>query len=473
MHMSHPTAPDSFTPRHGPQWAAGNTSAPTANAPAASAPVGGTQPPARRSRGRGWQTGVSVALCAAISASTLLLGSAPTAHAIDPAPRSEAPDTRDCPQSLLPPAPVDTSEVPAPGSTTPAPLPIPQVHTGGPQLQHVCGIVATPGFVVPEDYTASSFLVFDIDSGDILATKDPHGRYRPASIIKVLLALVAIDELNLQQKVRVSAESAGQEGSAVGIGAGGEYTVDDLLHGLLMASGNDAAHALAQLLGGDEATVKKVNALAQSLGTQDTRAASYSGLDAPGMSTSAFDMALIYRHAWQNPVFASIVATEKYDFPGYDDIEGYELWNDNGLLLNYPESIGGKTGYTDDAKHTFVGAVDRNGRRLAAVVLDTTIDRGRAWEQAGRLIDAGFAVPIGQTVGEVEPLSVVHDEDNPASLAPGVALAQKAGSSAEAERQDTPVFVWLLPILLIIVVVPVAVMNLRHARRNRDGRYSS
>ncbi|PRQ11353.1 D-alanyl-D-alanine carboxypeptidase [Corynebacterium sp. 13CS0277] len=391
----------------------------------------------------------------------------PRAAALDPAPRSEAPDTRDCPQSLLPPAPVDTSEVPRPGSTSPAPLPIPQVRTGGPQLQNACGIIAAPGFHTPEEYTASSFIVFDIDSGDIIAAKDPHGRYRPASIIKVLLALTAIEELDPARVVRVSAESAGQEGSAVGLGAGGEYTVTDLLHGLLLASGNDAAHALAQLLGGDEATVKKVNELAQSLGTQDTRAASYSGLDAPGMSTSAFDMALIYRHAWMNPTFARIVATEKYDFPGYDDLPGYELWNDNGLLMNYPDSIGGKTGYTDDAKHTFVGAVDRGGRRLAAVVLDTTIDRGRAWEQAGRLIDAGFATRPGASVGVVEPLAVAGDAEASARRAPGVAVAR---DPEPAHR--IPVFAWLLPVLIVVVAVPAAVVNLRHARRRRAERGS-
>ncbi|APT84133.1 D-alanyl-D-alanine carboxypeptidase family protein [Corynebacterium aquilae] len=413
-----------------------------------------------------------IALTLALLTTTLSPGVAPWAEAITPAPRSTAPDTRGCPQSLLPPAPVDTSEMPSPGNATPRPLPIPQVKTGGPQLQNNCGIVAAPGFVTPEEYTASSFIVFDIDNGDILAAKDAHGRYRPASIIKVLLALTAIEELNLNQKVRVSAESAGQEGSAVGIGAGGEYSVNDLLHGLLMASGNDAAHALAQLLGGDQETVTKVNELARSLGTQDTRAASYSGLDAPGMSTSAFDMALIYRHAWENPTFASILTTEKYDFPGYDDQPGYELWNDNGLLMNYPDSIGGKTGYTDDAKHTFVGAVDRNGRRLAAVVLDTTIDKGRAWEQAGRLIDAGYGVAPGVSVGEVEPLEAVAAADASESHLPGVAIAQDP-SEVTSDKQKTPLFVWLLPVLLVIVAVPAAIANIRHARRKKTGLYEA
>ena len=101
-----------------------------------------------------------------------------------------------------------------------------------------------------------------------------------------------INNLDLNKVVTVSAESANQEGSAVGIGPGGKYTIRDLLHGLLLQSGNDAAHALAQELGGNEQALARVNALAHNLGATDTYAASYSGLDAPGMSTSARDMAI-------------------------------------------------------------------------------------------------------------------------------------------------------------------------------------
>ena len=304
-----------------------------------------------------------------------------------PDPRENAPNTDNCPHATLPPEPVSTSERLAPGATSPAPLP---VEYFGP-----CGVIAPHGFAVSDKVLASSWLIADIDTGDVIAMKDPHGRYRPASIIKVLLALVVIDELPLDKVLTVSEESAGQEGSAVGMGAGGQYSVDDLLHGLLMASGNDAAHALAQALGGDDATLRKVNEKAAELGLKDTRAASYSGLDGPGMSTSAWDMGIAYSHAYQNPTFARIVSTEMYPFPGYtatdgEEIPGFDVYNDNKLYLNDPDGIGGKTGYTDDAKHTFVGALDRGGRRLMAVVLDTTIDHGRAWEQAQDLIHEGY-----------------------------------------------------------------------------------
>ena len=225
----------------------------------------------------------------------------PTDTVITPAPREHAPNTDSCPQATWPPEAVSTSERIAPGSPTPTPLP---VTYDGP-----CGVIAPDGFTVSDDVLATAWLVADIDTGDVIAMKDPHGRYRPASIIKALLALVVIEELPLDKKVTVSDESAGQEGSAVGLGGGGEYTVDDLLHGLLMVSGNDAAHALAQALGGDEKALKKVNAKAAELGMKDTRAASYSGLDAPGMSTSAWDMGLAYRAAYANPVFTKIIST--------------------------------------------------------------------------------------------------------------------------------------------------------------------
>ena len=155
----------------------------------------------------------------------------------------------------------------------------------------------------------------DLDSGDVIAAKDPHGRHRPASIVKVLLAMQAINELPLNKIVVGTQEDANAEGTRVGVDGGGHYTVNDLLHGLLMHSGNDAAHALAIQLGGMDVAMQKINALANKLGGRDTRVATPSGLDGPGMSTSAYDMGLFYRYAWANPTFASIVATQKYDFP--------------------------------------------------------------------------------------------------------------------------------------------------------------
>ena len=315
-----------------------------------------------------------------------------------PESRESAPNTDACPQATWPPEPVSTSEAVTAGVRPPALA----VSYSGP-----CGVSAPAGFRVDESVLASAWLVADLDTGEVVAMKDPHGRYRPASIIKVLLALVAIDELPLDKVVTASEDSANQEGSRVGLVAGGRYTVNDLLHGLLLASGNDAAHALAQELGGDAATLKKVNDLAARLGMSDTRAVSYSGLDAPGMSSSAFDLGLAYRAAFGNPTFANIVDTASYDFPGHEDLPGYQVWNDNHLYLNDPDGIGGKTGYTDDANHTFVGAVNHDGRRLMAVLLDTTANKARPWEQAQRLLHESYGFMGGfagrEGVAKLEP----------------------------------------------------------------------
>lgn len=320
------------------------------------------------------------------------------AHA-DPAP-DPAPV---CPYKTTTPPAVDSSEVPQAGDP-PDPLSVPAKPVGGDALGG-CGIIAAPNTpAVPGDVSADAWLVADLDSGAIIAARDPHARHRPASVIKVLIAMVAINSLPLNKAVPGTDEDAAAEGTKVGVDQGGTYTVNQLLHGLLMHSGNDAAHALAMQVGGMQQAVEKINTLATKLGGRDTRVATPSGLDGPGMSTSAYDIGLFYRYAWQNPTFASIVGTRTFDFPGHGDHPGYQLENDNKLLYNYPGAMGGKTGYTDDAGQTFVGAANRDGRRLVAVLLHGTRQPIAPWEQAAHLLDYGFATAQGTRVGSlIEP----------------------------------------------------------------------
>ncbi|ORW64793.1 D-alanyl-D-alanine carboxypeptidase family protein [Mycolicibacter senuensis] len=308
-----------------------------------------------------------------------------------------------CPYQVSTPPAVDASEVPLAGEP-PLPLPVPATTVGGDALAG-CGIIAAPGTPpVPDEVSAESWLVADMDSGAVIAARDPHGRHRPASVIKVLTAMAALNELDLGKVVPGTQEDANSEGTRVGVGPGGDFTVNQLLHGLLMGSGNDAAHALATELGGMDTALHKINSLAARLGGRDTRAATPSGLDGPGMSTSAYDVALFYRYAWNNPVFTDIVATRSFAFPGYGDVPGYTLENDNQLLYNYPGALGGKTGYTDDAGQTFVGAATRDGRRLVAVLLRGTRQPIPPWQQAAQLLDYGFATPVGTRIGTlIEP----------------------------------------------------------------------
>ncbi|MDI9925279.1 D-alanyl-D-alanine carboxypeptidase family protein [Rhodococcus sp. IEGM 1341] len=397
-------------------------------------------------------------------------------------PPFTTPDTDSCPFAASPPPAIDLSEVPAPGSTAPQPLPIPAEAVGGDRLAE-CGAVLPDGAPpLPADISATGFVVADMDSGSVLVAKDPHGRHRPASTIKVLLALVALDELNLNTQITATAEDADAEGSAVGIGENGVYTNLQLMQGLVMASGNDAAHALSRQLGGDSATVDKMNAKAAELGALDTRTATPSGLDGPGMASSAYDLALIYRAAMRNPTFAQLISTETVQFPGYpkdptipddQDRPGFTLSNDNQLLYNYEGALGGKTGYTDDARQTFVAGAERGGRRLVVTIMKGDVLPIRPWEQAARLLDYGFALDSSRGVGElVEPQSTSAvtstraPEATPTLAQPPASASGSSSRQSEMQAQGDTVVRIAIGVLGSIVVIGL-LWGARRLSRNR------
>jgi D-alanyl-D-alanine carboxypeptidase (penicillin-binding protein 5/6) len=381
---------------------------------------------------------------AALAAALFLVAGPAVAIAEPDAPQEAAA----CPYRESTPPAVDSSEVPEAGDP-PAPLPVPAKPLGGDALSG-CGIITAPGTPpVPEDISAEAWVVADLDSGDIIAARDPHGRQRPASIIKVLIAMQSIRDLPIHKVVAGTQEDANAEGTKVGVGENGFYSINDLLHGLLMHSGNDTAHALAMQLGGMDAAVQKINDLAGKLGGRDTRAATPSGLDGPGMSTSAYDISLFYRYAWHNPTFADIVATRSFDFPGRGDV-GYPVENDNQLLYNYPGAMGGKTGYTDDAGQTFVGAANHDGRRLMAVLMHGTRQPIAPWEQAAHLLDYGFATAPGTKVGTLIEPDPSLLETNAEAAAPNSATA--AASTPLPDIDAMPVRVGVAVVGAVIVL---------------------
>ncbi|MFC9998593.1 D-alanyl-D-alanine carboxypeptidase family protein [Nocardia sp. NPDC127526] len=373
------------------------------------------------------------------------------------------PNTDDCPNKTTPPPPVDTSEVPAPGESAPAALPIPASPIGGKQLGG-CGLVLPSGAgQAPEGISATAWMVSDLDTGKVLAAKDPHGRYRPASTIKVLLAAVALRTLDPNKVVTGTQEDANVDGTRVGIGPGGRYTNRQLFQALIMASGNDAAHAIAAQLGGDDAAVAKMNARAKQLQALDTRAATPSGLDGPGMSTSAYDLSVLFRDAMSIPLFAELIHTEQVDFPGYpadpkipgdEDRPGYPIGNDNHLLYNYEGALGGKTGFTDDSRQTFVAAAERNGRRLAVTLLKAEVQPLRPWEQAAKLLDYGFALPASANVGTLpDGETDTRAADSTAALAtPPLAGADDPGPS-ESNRNDLQMTLIVGAVIMVLVLL--------------------
>ncbi|EUA34107.1 D-alanyl-D-alanine carboxypeptidase family protein [Mycobacterium xenopi 3993] len=173
------------------------------------------------------------------------------------------------------------------------------------------------GSVPIPDGPAQTWIVADLDSGQVLAARDENVRHPPASTIKVLLALVALDELNLDSTVVADTADTQVECSCVGVKPGRSYTARQLLDGLLLVSGNDAANTLARMLGGQQAAVAKMNAKAAALGATNTQAATPSGLDGPGGSgwSTAHDLAVIFRAAMANPVFAQITAARRRSSP--------------------------------------------------------------------------------------------------------------------------------------------------------------
>lgn len=363
-----------------------------------------------------------------------------------------------CAGQEVPPPPDTAEESPAPD-----PLPIPDEPVGGPELG-TCGDLVAGGGTVPAEVTAASFVVADLDTGDVLAVRAPHARHRPASTIKVLTALVALRELDPDDVVDGTAADLAIEGSRAGIGPGGEYTVGLLLAGMLLNSGNDTAGALARALGGDDVTLDAMADTAEELGALDTRPATPSGLDGPGGASSAYDMALLFRAAMDEPLFVETIRTRSVDFPGYDGMPGFELSNFSRFLADEPGALGGKTGFTDAARHTFVGAAERDGRQLVVAIMRGEQQPVPVADQTTALLELGFAVasdaePLGELVDgapEDEP-TVEPSEPQPTVAAPVVA------EPPTTTRFDGP---WALAGLLFVAALPlVAVAGFTTLRR--------
>lgn len=306
---------------------------------------------------------------------------------------AEAPATGAAPRPTADPAaPTPT----APRTGRPPQGSAPDGRTvGGEDLDTRGLVVADDSSPLPGPLAASGWLVADATSGTVLAARDPHGRYYPASTLKALTLLTLAPRLDPAQVVVGTPEDEQVEGSRVGLVTGGQYTVGFLLEALVLQSGNDAANALARAFGGTAATVAAMTETAEAIGAYDTVVGGPSGLDVAGQSSSPYDLALIFRDLVADPVTAAVLTTpvaQVPEVPGRGP--GFQIQNQNPLAA-YPGSLGGKTGFTDAARHAFVTAAERDGRRLVVSVLDTENQPLRAADQAALLLDWGFAVPPG------------------------------------------------------------------------------
>jgi len=302
---------------------------------------------------------------------------------------------------------------------------------GGAQLSGRGVLANYPSGAIPRlpKIKASAWVIADAGTGQVLAAKDPHGWYRPASTLKVLTAISLIPALNPNATVVASKQATTVSPNIVGLMRGHSYKVSDLFTALLTISANDAAMALAQATGSLSQGMAVINAEARHLQADDTVAVTPNGLDAPGQHTSAYDLALFARQGLQMPAFLKYDRTTSGQFR-ISKKKSVGLWNQNTLLATYPGALGGKIGWTSAAGATYVGMARRHGVTLIVSLLHcpalTEITAGKS------LLNWGFAVdgkvrPVGTLVGPKRPPA-----PTPAPLRPAV-TAQRADRPDRAQ----------------------------------------
>jgi D-alanyl-D-alanine carboxypeptidase (penicillin-binding protein 5/6) len=396
----------------------------------------------------------------------LTVPSAPAAVAGGrPAARSTSTAAAPCPTPTPPPA--------RPSRPASPPLPPADRAVGGAALD-TAGLAAPAGTPAPPAVSATSWLVADLDSGAVLGACGPHEYGIPASVQKLLLVETFLPKLDPRQVVQVTDEDMAFEpgSSAMGLVKGGRYPIETLWLGLLLNSGNDAANVLARLgggAGGQPGGVEAMNAEARRLGANQTHAATPSGLDGPGQFTSAYDLALIARADFAREDFRRYASTRQAQVPAQppNDPRGFQIVNDNQLLYQYPGALGGKTGYTDLARHSFVGAAERGGRRLLVTLLGAEVQPSRGWQQGAALLDWGFGLPRDAGVGQL-----VAPAPSPAASAPATRASRMAGADPAAGRRSAGGFPVLTGAGLIALLLGgmIAAYRLSRSIRRRSGR---
>ena len=244
---------------------------------------------------------------------------------------------------------------------------------------------------------ASSYVIANAGTGQVLAAKDPHGHFLPASTLKVLTADALMPVLKPDAAVVTSAMAADVTPNKVGLVKGHAYPVSGLFQALLLISANDAAIALAQATGSYARGVAMMNAEAHRLQADDTVAVRPNGLNAPGQHSSAYDLALFARQALTMPEFMRIEATPAAMFPLHRR-HSVELFNQNTMLRTYRGDLGGKIGWTIRSETTFIAWARRDGRTLIVTLMHCVPLTEMTY--AAKLLNWGFAMdgrvaPVG------------------------------------------------------------------------------
>lgn len=260
----------------------------------------------------------------------------------------------------------------------------------------------------PRTISARSIIVIDSSSGKTLFSRSPDSPRQPASTIKVLTGMLAIDSLTNSQRVAVSKNAAKQPRSKVYLDQRKTYRATDLINAVLLASANDASVALAEKIAGSEKQfARKMTGLAKTWGATNTVCKTASGLTAKGQKTTARDLAIIFRRAMQNKEFATRMKRTKIN-----TVEGKLLRNHNKALWQIDGTLGGKTGYTNAARQTYVGKFKRGNDEIIVAIMGSET----MWGDIKRLVNYGFArkkeLAVAQ-LNEHKPTVAAHNKRQP------------------------------------------------------------
>ncbi|MEG0370803.1 MAG: D-alanyl-D-alanine carboxypeptidase family protein [Clostridium sp.] len=309
---------------------------------------------------------------------------------------------------------------------------------------------------VPNTITSDGYVLMDIDSGKILASKNENTHYEPASITKVLTSLIVIEKGNLQDKITIGKNPPLEEGSSLYLKEGEILTVEQLLYGLMLKSGNDAGTALAEYISGSkEEFAKEMNKRALEIGATNSNFTNPHGLNDNNHYTTPKDFALIAREAMSNPTFRKIVGTVSFTIPPTPQFPEARIFINHNKLIStkackYDGANGIKTGYTIRSLHTFVGSATRGNTNLLVVCMKNT---SQCYDDTRTLLDYGFAnyennsiVKKGKSIGlmqiegmgsinllPAENVSYLADRSSPVKITQDIKyLNKKSFNSGEA-----------------------------------------
>jgi D-alanyl-D-alanine carboxypeptidase (penicillin-binding protein 5/6) len=245
--------------------------------------------------------------------------------------------------------------------------------------------------VYANDIQSRAAVVMDSATGRVLYAKNPELRLMPASTTKLMTAMVVIEKANLTDIVTVSRNAANTAPTRAGFRAGDRVTIEMLLYAALLKSANDAAVALAEAVGGsEEKFVKLMNRKALAIGANDTHFINPNGLPGKGQYITAYDLSKIMRHAIRYPVLKGILGTRITEI-ATETGKTMQVRNTNKLLWSDEDLLGGKTGYTNQARHCFVCAGERGNETLIVALLGSP-RRDLLWKESEELMGFGARV---------------------------------------------------------------------------------